>query len=189
MPGFARVETLPDAQLVERVLHGDQELYAVLVRRHQEMLYRHAFWAVHDADVAADLTQDSLVKAYTSLATCEDPSRFSAWVYRILRNRCMDYLKSSRRRDIPLDLAPEMTTGETDAERAIEKAELQDAIARALAALPEGQREAFVLKHVEDLSYEEMSERLGVGVSALKMRVMRAREALQAALAEQHAVV
>ena len=58
-------------------------------------------------------------------------------------------------------------------------------VERALAALPAAQREAFLLKHVDELSYEEMSERLGTGVSALKMRVMRAREALQALLADR----
>jgi len=95
------VEAASDAELVQRVLGGHTPTYEVLVRRYQESLYRHAVGMVGDSDAAADLVQDSLVKAYTRLGTC-DPDRFAAWLFRILRNRCKDWLKSRRRRDVPL---------------------------------------------------------------------------------------
>lgn len=175
---------MDDAQLVARVLDGDAERYALLVGRYQEILYRYAAGMVRDADAAADLVQDTFVKAYTSLHTCQDPARFGAWVYRILVNRCKDHLKSRRRQTVPLEedtaCAPDSDNPALDADRS----DLRRSVERALATLPAAQREAFLLKHVEGRSYEEMAEMLDVSVSALKMRVMRAREALQGLLRE-----
>ncbi len=177
------MKALDDAQLISRVLAGDTDAYAVLVGRYQDMLYRYAVAMVRDGDAAADLVQDSFVKAYTSLASCQDPARFGAWVYRILVNRCKDHLKSRRRHTVPLGedtAAPESQSPAHVADRSA----LARVVERALATLPEAQREAFLMKHLEGRSYEEMAEMLDVSVSALKMRVMRAREALQLLLRE-----
>lgn len=171
-----------DRALVERILRGERELYALLVTRYQDTLYRHAVGMIGDRDAASDLVQDALVKAYTRLATCQDPDRFPAWLFRILRNRCKDWLKNRRQRNVSLtDDAASAPAGD-DPGRSLERTELGRVVEAALARLPEAQREAFLMKHVEGLSYEEMAERLETGVSALKMRVMRAREALQAIL-------
>jgi RNA polymerase sigma-70 factor, ECF subfamily len=166
-----------DAELIRRVLAGEQERYAELVMRYQAGLFRHALGMVGDSDAAADLAQDSLVKAYTRLDSCNDPDRFAAWLFRILRNRCRDWLKNRRQHTV--ELRDDVHTASEDPAGELERAELGEMVKQALARLPEAQREAFLLKHVEDLSYEEMAERLETGVSALKMRVMRAREAMQ----------
>lgn len=179
------MEAESDAEDVRRVLRGDSAWYEVLVRRYQEPLYRHAYGMLGDPDAAADLVQDSLVKAYTRLDTC-DPDRFAAWLFRILRNRCKDYLKSRRRRDVPLlDDGPHAAPLSDDPVVTLERTELGKVVADALARIPEPQREAFLLKHVEGRSYEEMAELLDAGISALKMRVMRAREALQELLRDR----
>lgn len=172
-----------DAELVARVLAGDQASYAALVRRYQDTLYRHALGMVHTPDAAADLVQDALVKGYTRLQSCNDPARFGAWVFRILRNGCLDYLKDRRRSTLPLEEDTAFAADRDDPEAQLEQAETRRAVTAALEALPEPQREAFLLKHVDGRSYEEMAEMLDASVSALKMRVMRAREALQALLA------
>ncbi len=177
---------LADAELIRRILAGEQEQYAVLVRRYQETLYRHALGMVSDSDVAADLVQDTFIKAYTSLAQCQDPARFGAWIFRIVRNRCHDYLKNRRRKNVSIEDDMAAAPAKDDPERGYEQLELQGVIDRALAALPEAQREAFLLKHVEGLSYEEMAGLLGASISALKMRVLRAREALQQRLQAAH---
>lgn len=171
-----------DAELVARVLAGDRECFADLVRRHQGPLFRHALGMLGSEDAAADLTQESLIRAYTRLPSCQDPARFGAWTFRILRNRCLDYLKDRRRRTVPIDESTAGSTGD-DPQVGLERQEVRNRVFQALDGLPEAQREAFLLKHVEELSYEEMTERLGASVSALKMRVKRAREALQARLA------
>jgi RNA polymerase sigma-70 factor, ECF subfamily len=169
----------PDGRLVERVLTGETEAFAVLVRRHQTRLYRHALGMVLDPDVAADLVQDSLVKAYTRLGKCRDRSKFGTWLFRILRNRCLDYLKERRRKDLPLDEHHRTLAAGGGPASDLQRRALADAIDRALAELPDAQREAFLLKHVQDLTYEEMAEVADASVSALRMRVLRAREALQ----------
>jgi len=174
-----RVSGPSDAEVVAWVLAGERDAYALLVRRHQASLYRHALGMVGQPDAAADLVQDSLVKGYSSLAHCQDPARFGAWVFRILRNRCLDYLKDRRRRTVPIQEGTAFAREGDDPEVRLERAEAREEVTEALAALPEAQREAFLLKHVDGRSYEEMAEMLGASVSALKMRVLRAREALQ----------
>lgn len=163
---------------MQRVLAGEREAYAELVRRYQDTLFRHALGMVGDRDAAADLVQDSLVKAFTRLHTCE-PDRFGAWVFRIVRNRCKDWLKNRRQHTAPLEDDGHPAPDADDPARTLERSELGRVVDAALLRIPVAQREAFLLKHVDGLSYEEMAERLDTGVSALKMRVMRAREALQ----------
>lgn len=180
------VEPFADAELVARVLAGEKERYGALVRRHQAPLYRHALGMVGSGDAAADLVQDALVRAYTRLSTCRDPDRFGSWVFQILRNRCLDYLKDRRRNTVPLTDETACAGARDDPEASLEQAELRRDVLRALDALPTAMREAFLLKHVDGRSYEEMSEMLGASVSALKMRVMRAREALHSRLAATH---
>lgn len=181
----ARGGDQPDAELVSRIRRGERELFAFLVRRHQERLYRYALGMVRDSDAAADLVQDSFIKAYTDLSSCRNPSRFDGWVFRILRNRCMDYVRDVRRKSVSFEEKLAQTSGSGDPAGELERGEMERTLEEALGALPEAQREAFLLKHVEELSYEEMSGMLGVGTSALKMRVMRAREALRAILGRQ----
>lgn len=175
----------PDAAVVARVQAGDREAYRLLVRRYQDLLYRHALRLTRDPDVAADLAQGAFVKAYTELARCREPDRFGAWVFRIVANACKDHLKSRRRRDVTLeDGHAAEARGGSDPETELERTETAAALSAAMRRLPDAMRQAFMLKHVEGRSYEEMALLLGLSVPALKMRVHRAREALKAMLEE-----
>jgi RNA polymerase sigma-70 factor (ECF subfamily) len=174
-----------DEELIARVLAGERERFSVLVQRYQEPMFRHALGMLGDADAASDLVQDSFVKAYTHLETCQDPARFAAWMFRIVRNRCMDHLKNRRQHSVPLEDDAASAPAGDDPGTVLERAELGREVRQALESLPEAQREAFLLKHVEGRSYDEMAEMLDASVSALKMRVMRAREALQALLRDR----
>jgi RNA polymerase sigma-70 factor, ECF subfamily len=173
-----------DAELIERILAGEQELYAVIVGRYQHMLQRFAVGMIQDPDTAADLVQDSFVKAYVSLSDCRDRQHFSAWIFRIVRNRCTDHLRAPARRRVGLECESIELLERDTPDTHFERGQLRLAVEQALARLPEAQREAFLLKHVDNLSYVEMAELLEASVSALKMRVMRAREALQEGLRE-----
>lgn len=171
---------VPDGTLVALVLGGEQEAFGHLVQRHQEALFRHARDMGLDGDAAADAVQDALVKAYQSLESCRDPDRFGVWVSRIVRNRCLDYLKSAARRGVALHPSLPATRG--NPERDEERGMLRRRLNEALSALPDDQREAFLMKHGEGRAYEDMAELVGVSVSAMKMRVHRARESLQSRL-------
>ena len=165
-----------DAELVGRVLDGESEAYSTLVRRHQDALYRHATGMGLDHDTACDLVQDAFVKAYGSLAECRDRERFRVWAFRILRNRCLDHLKDIRRRSVPLEKVVLEARG--GPAHATERSELRATLAAALDELPTDMRDAFLMKHHQGRSYEEMADIAGASVSAMKMRVHRAREAL-----------
>ncbi|CAN5701609.1 RNA polymerase sigma factor RpoE [soil metagenome] len=177
-------ELTSDSELIARVLQGDKAEYAVLVTRYQERLYRFALGSTGDPDTAADMVQDTFVKAYTSLSTCRERERFGSWLFRILRNRCMDFQKEHRRRDVSLNENFDGISRLGSPDGDLARAGLRNALEQALLHLPDAQREAFLLKHVQDLSYEEIGSLLGVGASALKMRVARAREVLRTTMRE-----
>ncbi len=168
---------LSDAEVIARVLGGERDAYEQLVRRHQQELYQHARTLRIDHDAACDIVQESFVTAYTRLAQCVDAERFRFWLLRILRNRCLDYLRDIRRRSVGLDdvtLVARGTPGD-----ALADVELRETLTRALDSLTVDLRDAFLMKHHEGRSYQEMAELAGSSVPAMKMRVHRAREALR----------
>src|SRR6184192_273345 len=174
-----------DAEVVARVLGGDREAFGLIVRRYESGLLRFATRVLGGRDAAADAVAESLVRAYRHLASCRDPTRLRTWLYRIVANRCKSHLARRDVADVPLEEAPPVADV-TDNEAALERAEQLALVARALAQLAPDQREAFVLKHVEGLSYQEMADVTGERIPTLKMRVHRAREALLQVL-EDHA--
>jgi len=178
-----RLSERDDTDLVHRVLGGDSDAYRHLVQRHQDVLYRHALGMTGSPDAAADAVQVALVKGYTHLRRCREPRHFGAWVFRIVTNGCKDFLKDRRRRELSLDVdVREVTDPKTDPLLDLERMELRRMLMEALARVPAINREAFLLKHVEGHSYEEIATMLDVSVPALKMRVLRAREVLRSSL-------
>ncbi len=172
-----------DAALVARAIAGSDAAFSVLVDRYNDLLYRHAERMLGQADDAEDVVQAAWIKAFRNLRKCRDPERFGAWVFRIGANACKDAVKARRRGHVPLESVPELESAEDDADTAI-RLDQRRRLADALARLSPDQREAFLLKHLEGWSYEDMADQLGVRVSALKMRVHRAREELQRTLLE-----
>jgi RNA polymerase sigma factor (sigma-70 family) len=175
------LQALSDGDLGRLVLEGDTAVFGVLVQRHQDALYRLAWAMVQDRDVASDLVQDALIRAFVNLDRCRDVRRFRVWLMTTLRNRCLDYLKDRRRQDVPLDgVADVRAVSDTDP---LDTLAARTELERALGALPATLREAFLLRHVEDMDYEDMAELLETTVAGVKMRVSRAREALRQQLA------
>ena len=172
-----------DAQVVARVLSGEQEAFGLLMRRYEPGLLRYAARMLGSRDSAADAVAEGFVRAYRHLASCRDPTRLRTWLYRIVANRCKSHLGRRPTGDVSLDEAPPVADP-GDAEAALEQAEELALVERALLTLSPEKREAFLLKHVEGMSYEEMAEATGERIPTLKMRVHRAREALLQALKE-----
>jgi RNA polymerase sigma-70 factor (ECF subfamily) len=172
-----------DQLIIHRVLAGNRDAFKTLITRYSDPLYRHALCMTGSPDVAEDILQVSFVKAYQHLA--EVRGRFDAWVFRIVANGCKDWLKNIRRQHLSYDEDDQPSSYATPDEE-LDRTELRSDLDRALATLPASLREAFVMKHVEGRSYEEMADLLGTTVGALKMRVHRAREALQALLEEKY---
>ncbi len=173
-----------DQLIIQRVLAGNRDAFTMLISRYSDPLYRHALCMTGSPDVAEDILQLSFIKAYQHLA--EVRGRFDAWVFRIVANGCKDWLKNIRRSHLSYDEDDQPSQYATPDEE-LDRTELRSDLDRALATLPPSLREAFIMKHVEGRSYEEMADLLGTTVGALKMRVHRAREALQALLEEKYA--
>ena len=172
-----------DQAIIDRVLAGDQHAFSILIARYGDPLYRHAVGMTGSPDDAADILQNSFIKAFQHLG--EVRGRFDAWVFRIVANGCKDWLKNIRRTHLSYE-EDDQPSGYETPEQELDRGELRGDLDRALAALPASLREAFVMKHVEGRSYEEMAELLETSVGALKMRVHRAREALQKLLEERY---
>jgi RNA polymerase sigma-70 factor (ECF subfamily) len=173
-----------DADVVASVLRGDTEAFGIVIRRYEAGLLRFATRMLGSRDAAADAVAEGFVRAFRHLASCREPARLRTWLYRIVANRCKSHLARRSVADVPLDDAPPIADP-SDAESALERREQVALVGRALAQLPPDKREAFVLKHVEGMSYEEMAAVTGERIPTLKMRVHRAREALLKALEEQ----
>lgn len=169
-----------DAELIAAVLAGDVEAFSGLVRRHEDTCIRFAVRMLGSRVDADDALQSAFMRAFRGLRNCREPDRFGGWLYHIVVNECRTYASRQRRRELRF-------TSATDAiERAVapgsepeEDADVGGHIENALGMLPADQREAFLLKHVEELTYDEMAEMTGVSVSALKMRVKRACDGLR----------
>jgi RNA polymerase sigma-70 factor (ECF subfamily) len=172
-----------DQAVIDRVLGGDRDSFGILIQRYSDALYRHAYGMTGSADVAEDILQVSFIKAFHHLG--EVRGRFDAWVFRIVANGCKDWLKNIRRTHLSYEEDDQPSSLETPDEE-LDRGELRRDLDHALAALPDSLREAFVMKHVEGRSYEEMAVLLDTTVGALKMRVHRAREALQKLLEERY---
>jgi RNA polymerase sigma-70 factor (ECF subfamily) len=174
---------MTDAELVRRVLAGEVEAYAVLVARYRDRFGRFAARMLGSEEDAEEALQDAFVRAYESLARCDDPARFAPWFFQILVNRCRTrgaQLGARARRFVRDDDA----LAAAPAPHAAERMERDETLAWALARLDARSREAFLLKHAEELDYETMARLTGDGVSALKMRVKRACAQLRALLRE-----
>ena len=168
---------------MRRVLSGDVAAYGTLVVRYRDRLGRYALHLLGNQADAEEALQDAFVRAYRSLHRCDDPARFGAWLFQILVNRCRTLGAQRARRERTL-VQDEGALSSAGVDHPEDHAAWGEAIRWALEQLGPEHREAFLLKHVEELSYDEMAELTGVGISALKMRVKRACEQLRAILQE-----
>lgn len=184
--GHARGE-LHGAEERSLIIHaakaGDVRAFATLVDMYYARCLRFALHMLSDRFDAEEAVQDTFVRVYRALPKYREDASFEPWLFRILANRCRTAGANFRRRGelVRYGEVPEFPSGRSH-DLALA---WRDEIALALAALPVEQREAFLMRHVEDLSYDEMSIVTGDGISALKMRVKRACDALRVALTEE----
>lgn len=177
--------TPSDGEVVRAVLAGDVERYAELVRRYRDRYARYAARLLGSADAAEDAVQDAFVRAFDQLAQCRDPEKFAGWFFLILRNRCFAERRRARREGSIDEVAdaPSEARG-SRIEAYVDAKEFRLALQRALLELTPEQREVFVLKHVEEETYEAIAARTGATVPSLKMRMHRAYDRLRDLLRE-----
>ena len=160
-----------DTPLVLKARRGDRRAFGELVRRHHARLIASARALVGDADAAEDLSQDSFVEAFSSLGKLEKPKNFRAWLFGIMRHKALNHLRTAGR-EVTTEAVPEPSNPgpenppETD---------LRDR----LVDLPERHREVLAAKYLQDLSYAEIAEQLGITVNTVRVRCFRAKQALR----------
>jgi RNA polymerase sigma-70 factor, ECF subfamily len=166
-----------DEEAIGRVLDGDTEAFAILVRRHEARVKRLGMSFFHDAEDAADFTQDVFVKAYTALASFKGRSLFSTWLLRIAYNTAINSKK--RRRD-QLSLDPEIEiAGAPGTDEAHLREETSRAVREAMSGLPPRQALCIELYFYYDLKYSEIGEITGFPVNTIKSHVFRAKRILR----------
>lgn len=174
---------MSDGEVVRAILGGDTERYGELVTKYRDRYARYAARMLGSADAAEDALQDAFVRAFDQLAQCREPENFVGWFFLILRNRCFAERRKNKDQ-APLEAAGAVASAERP-DGSVEAAERRRALQHALLELTPEQREVFVLKHVEGLSYGEMAERLGASVPSLKMRMHRAYDRLREQLRDR----
>jgi RNA polymerase sigma-70 factor, ECF subfamily len=183
-----RWSTLSDEQVVAEVLAGHTALFEVLMRRHNERVYRAARAIVHDEREAEDVMQQSYVNAYANLRQFDRRAKFSTWLTRIAINEALARVrKAGRLSPLDDDQAPEPMPSEPppDPERIAFSAELRGLLESAIDALPTSSRAVFMLRQVEGLSTAETAETLELSEDVVKTRLSRARAAVRRDLFER----
>jgi RNA polymerase sigma-70 factor, ECF subfamily len=175
-----------DASARSLIIHaaraGDVRAFATLVDMYYARCLRFAMHMLSSRRDAEEAVQDTFVRVYRALPSYREQDSFEPWLFRILGNRCRTAGARERRHAEVVeygDVPERATSARHDSEIA-----WREEIELALRSLPDEQREAFLMRHVEGLSYEDMSAATGAGLSALKMRVKRACDAMRIRLSE-----
>jgi RNA polymerase sigma-70 factor (ECF subfamily) len=183
---FESLGSLADSDLVTRAIAGREEGFEELVRRYQRPISTYVYRMVGDYDAALDLTQEVFIKVYGSLPRYRSEFKFSTWIYKIAHNAAVDHLRrhSSRvqalvsdfdgeQREMPIE--SRRPNPEQESERKERRAEIETVIAQ----LPSAYKELVILRHSQDMSYDEIAEVTGLPLGTVKNRLFRAREAMR----------
>ena len=176
-----------EAAIVRKVLGGDANAFETLVLEYEKIVYNIALRMTGNSEDAADMTQEAFIKAYNSLQSFRGDSKFSVWLYRIVSNVCLDFLRSKNRRptvslsvedddgeDTQLDVADESQSPELLLDRKLTR----DSVRRGLDSLPPDYRQILLLREIQGLSYDEIAQALSLEVGTVKSRIFRARKRL-----------
>jgi RNA polymerase sigma-70 factor (ECF subfamily) len=153
---------------------GDLDAFETLVRAHTPAVYAHAMRFFGDSAVADDVAQEVWMKVYRALETFDGRARFSTWLYRIVRNTCLDEVRRGKRRPVLVESITPPPTTDGFADETVLSASLECALQQ----LPQEDRDALSAVSVFGLSYAEAAAVFGVPVGTVKSRVFRARRLL-----------
>ncbi len=169
--------------LIERCLRGDQLAWEAIVRQHWRKVFNVAYKFVGSHEAAEDLTQDIFLKIFKSLDTFDRRANFQTWLISVSRNLCIDHYRSVRKeretidRQVTSDDLMPVAPGRP-ADAMLEQRDLAVMLRQALTKLPETLRTAVLLRDLQELSYQEIADRLGLPEGTVKSRINRGRREL-----------
>src|SRR5882762_8397012 len=183
---LANFSSAVDRDLVASAVDGHEAGFEELVRRYQRPIAAYVYRMVGDYDVALDLTQEVFIKVYNSLTRYRSEFKFSTWIYKIAHNAAIDHLRRHAVREQSLtsgsdgehreiSIESRRLTPEQESERKEKRSEIESVVQ----LLPAAYRELIVLRHSQDLSYDEIAEVTSLPLGTVKNRLFRAREAMR----------
>jgi RNA polymerase sigma-70 factor (ECF subfamily) len=173
-----------DRVLVQRAARSDRDAMRQIVERHQDRVYRLAYRLVGDAEVAQDISQEVFLRAFENLGCVKQGRALSQWLRQITVHLVRDRWRT-RKEEVHFDEeSPHLPLSKQDPAREAEAREIGERVQAALISLPHACREVFLLRYVEEMPYEEISETLGISVPAARVTAHRARKMLRGLLRE-----
>jgi RNA polymerase sigma-70 factor (ECF subfamily) len=187
---MALANVLADSELVQSTLSGRESGFEELVRRYQRPIAAYVYRMVGDYDAALDLTQEVFIKVYASLSRYRPEFKFSTWIYKIAHNAAIDHLRRHATREAIANSETDrvevtIETRRLSPEQESERTERCSEIETVVQLLPPPYRELILLRHSQDLSYEEIAEVTGLPLGTVKNRLFRAREAMREQLMQR----
>jgi len=183
-----------ETPVIDRALHGEQKAFTELMQRYHGPLFNLLYKMVRNREETEDLVQEAFMKAFASLATFNEEFAFSTWLYKIAINNTIDHLRKKKLRTYSLDKPIQSKEGElkreypdlqSSSDHDLLSTEKTGLITKAIADLPEKYRKVILLRHSDELSYEEISEITKVPLGTVKARIFRAREMLKRKLKDK----
>jgi RNA polymerase sigma-70 factor, ECF subfamily len=178
-----------DVVLVRWALQGDVDAFAEIVKRYETAIVNYIYWMVMNRDDALDIAQEVFIKVYQSLGKFNPEYKFSSWLFTVAKNCTIDTIRKSQKNVFSLEeMAEENEEGpgiqvedfdSPNPEKFLLNKELGFQLKEAMSELPSVYREVIVLRHLQDKSYEEISEILQLPLGTVKNRIFRAREILK----------
>lgn len=173
---------MSDEAAIAAAQAGNQDAFRVLVERHSRAVFRLAYRMTGNEQDAEDVVQEAFLRAYRQLHRYESRASFATWVYRIAANYSLDLIRA-RRNNVESDgILDHLSESSPGPDRLFASGRMQETVDQALESLSQQERTAFVLRHFEGLSIEEISGVMGVGGNAAKHSIFRAVQKLRKAL-------
>jgi RNA polymerase sigma-70 factor (ECF subfamily) len=184
-----------DEELVARATAGDVDSFNQLVSRWERTIFALAYRTLGREEDARDVVQEAFLRAYRGLRGFKGEAKFSSWLYRITLNLCRDWIRRERRAPVvqppegadAVDLADAQAAPTESVEELVSRRELSQAVAKAMAELPEEQRTAILLKEYHGLTFQEIADQLGCPLSTVKTRLYQGLSVLRRRLERQQA--
>ena len=171
-----------DTVLVNQCLHGDTKSFELLVDKYQKTIFNVAFRLCNDYDDATDITQSVFIKAYEKLKNYNPKYKFFSWIYRIVINESLNFINRQKRQQ---SLDEDYVTKDNSPDKIYDHSELQKQIQEALMILEPNNRILIVLKHFQNMAYNEISSLLGIPERKVKSRLYAARQKFGKILVEK----
>lgn len=178
---------IEDSDLIDRALKGDQSAYERLMKKYYRLVSNLIYKMIYNKDDVEDLAQEAFIKAFNSLAKFDKQFAFSTWLYKIASNNCIDYIRKRKLNTISID--KEIETSDDDfkfeipdndykPDREIIESERKQVLEDAINSLPEKYKTVIMLRHTEDMEYEEIAQKLKLPLGTVKAHIFRGRELL-----------